>query len=103
MAADPSDTNADREVNGNGNEEEWQFSLADIENRNDGSDGDDGDDGDDENQERTAEGGGGNVAGSFTPAEGIEAGDIDVENALFVLVGAVLAVLVVAGFATILP
>jgi hypothetical protein len=81
MAVDPSDSDAD--------DGEWRFSLSDIEARTD--------DGDDEGTNE------GNVAGSFSPAETIEAGDIDVENALFVLVGVALAVLAVAGFANILP
>jgi hypothetical protein len=70
---------------------EWRFSLSDIEARNDegGVESDDDD--------------GGNVAGSFGPAETIEAGEIDAENALFVLVGVALAVLAVAGFAAVFP
>jgi hypothetical protein len=85
MAPGPGDTD-----DGDG---EWRFSLSDIEARNDegGTDSDDADDG------------GGNVAGSFGPAETIEAGEIDAENALFVLVGVALAVLAVAGFAAVFP
>jgi preprotein translocase subunit Sec61beta len=85
MATNPDDPSED---------EEWRFSLEDIEQRNaDGAGG--GDDGDED--------GGGNVAGAFSPDEEIEAGDIDPENALFVLVGVALAVLVLAGFANVLP
>lgn len=83
MAADPEDREAE--------EGEWRFSLADIEQRTDGENGDGDGDGD------------GNVAGALSPDAEIEAGDIDVENAAFVLVGVVLAVLVVVGFANVLP
>jgi hypothetical protein len=79
-----------------GDDDEWRFSLSDIEARNDGEEGpEDGDrDGDDSS---------GNVAGAITPTETVEAGEIDVENALFVIVGVALAVLVVAGFVSIFP
>jgi len=85
MAANPDDPSED---------EEWRFSLEDIEQRN----ADVAGDGDDGNED-----GGGNVAGALSPDEEIEAGDIDLENALFVLVGVALAALVLAGFATVLP
>jgi hypothetical protein len=85
MAADPDPAD----------EEKWRFSLEDIEQRN----VDDGDDGEADDGEVD----GGNVAGTLSPGEEIEPGDIDVENALFVLVGVALAVLALAGFANVLP
>ncbi|MHB9288454.1 hypothetical protein ACKVMT_15595 [Halobacteriales archaeon Cl-PHB] len=60
-------------------EDEWRFSLEDLE----------GD---------TAEDSGGNIAGAFTPSEELEPGDVDLENALFVVLGVVVMLLVVAGF-----
>jgi hypothetical protein len=48
-------------------------------------------------------GDGGNVAGALSPADEIEAGNIDVENALFVVTGVALAVLAAVGFANVLP
>jgi hypothetical protein len=74
MATDPDETG----------ENEWRFSLDDLEE----GDEEDGED----------EGGGGNVAGSLAPDEEVEAGDIDLENALFVVAGMILAILVLAGF-----
>jgi hypothetical protein len=74
MATDPDETG----------ENEWRFSLDDLEE----GDEEDGED----------EGGGGNVAGSLVPDEEVEAGDIDLENALFVVAGMILAILVLAGF-----
>ena len=71
-----------------GGEDEWRFSLEDIGER---------DESDAEGEE------GGNVAGAFSPADEIEAGDIDLENALFVLVGIAIAVAGLAGFVNILP
>ena len=76
MATDPSGPEGD-DAESDGDGEEWRFSLADIEARE---------------GKREADG-----------DEDIEAGDIDVENAVFVLVGVVLAVLVLAGFANVLP
>ena len=83
MAVNPSDS--DGESDGGDDGEEWRFSLEDIEQRTD-----------EEDEE-------GNVAGSLSPAGEITAGDIDLENALFVLVGIALAVLVLVGFMNILP
>jgi len=81
---------------GDGDDEgEWRFSLEDIEKREQ-SPAEEADEGDGDET-------GGNVAGSFRPTGEMEAGDIDLENALFVLVGVALAVLVLAGFMTILP
>ncbi|MEF8784271.1 MAG: hypothetical protein V5A39_04460 [Haloarculaceae archaeon] len=81
MAVNPEDTD--------GNDDGWRFSLEDIEER-DGSDQEDDEEG-------------GNVAGSFSPADEIESGDIDLENALFVLFGVAIAVAGFAGFVNILP
>jgi len=88
MAADPDPADDD---------EEWRFSLADIEQRN--ADAPAAEPGETDDGEAD----GGNVAGTLSPEEAIEPGDIDVENALFVLVGVALAVLALAGFATVLP
>ncbi|MFB6297552.1 MAG: hypothetical protein ABEH56_03430 [Salinirussus sp.] len=64
---------------GDGNDE-WRFSLDDL--------GDD--DGDSE--------GDASVAGGFAPSEVVEPGDVDPENAFFVLVGVLIAGLFVGGF-----
>lgn len=58
---------------------QWRYSLADLED-------------DDEADES------GNVAGSFVPDETLEAGDPDLENAFFVLLGVVTAGLIVIAF-----
>jgi hypothetical protein len=73
-----------------GDEDEWRFSLEDIRER-------------DEDDPERDEDDGGNVAGALSPADEIEAGDIDLENALFVLVGIAIAVGGLAGFVNILP
>jgi|GEM_PF-2493772 len=70
-------------------EDEWRFSLSDLE------DGD-ADDGDDESEA----GSGSGVAGSFSPSETIEPGEIDPENALFVVVGILIGLVVVGLYAT---
>lgn len=59
-------------------EDEWRFSLEDLESDEADSDG--------------------NIAGAFTPSEELEPGDVDLENALFVVLGVVVMLLVVAGF-----
>ena len=60
-------------------DDQWRFSLDDLE--------------DEESTE-----GEGNVAGSLATEEDIEAGDVGLENAVFVVVGVLLAMLVLAGF-----
>ena len=75
MAVDPGDDE----------ETEWRFSLEDLE-----GEGDDADES-------------GNIAGEFAPDVEIEAGDIDPENALFVLLGVAVTVAVLAGFVLFLP
>mgnify|MGYP006977847902 CR=1 FL=1 len=65
-----------------GEDDEWRFSLEDVEERE---------------AEEPAESGG-NVAGSFLPDKDIEPGDVDLENALFVALGVVIAALVLLGF-----
>jgi hypothetical protein len=80
-----------------GDEDEWRFSLEDIRERDEDDPERDGDD-----PERDGDDGG-NVAGALSPADEIEAGDIDLENALFVLVGIAIAVGGLAGFVNILP
>jgi hypothetical protein len=80
----------DRTDTGDG---EWRFSLSDVEQRDATENGEDeGERGDE-----------GNVAGALSPDEEIKTGDIDVENALFVVTGVALAVLAVVGFANVLP
>lgn len=59
-------------------ERDWEFSLADIEKR--------------ENEPRDE----GNVAGSLMSDQPLEAGDIDLENAFFVLLGVLLVVGLIA-------
>jgi len=93
MAVDP-DSDPDSGDDGEGTE--WRFSLEEIEQRN-------AEDGEANEGETEAGDDGGNIAGAFGPGEEIEPGDIDFENALFVLVGVVLAVLVLMGFANVLP
>ena len=75
MASDPDTADDDSQ---------WRFSLSDLE---DDSEGD----------------GGGNVAGSMAIDEELEAGDISTENALFVVVGVLLAVAFLAGFLALFP
>jgi hypothetical protein len=106
MATDPDDGD---------DENEWRFSLEDIEEREDSEDtgseeagsdvtdatdraGDTGDDGEDD------EGGGLNagVAGRMEFDEELEAEEIDVENALFVVFGVVLAIAFFVGFLNLL-
>ena len=60
-------------------DDEWRYSLADLEDEEPSDDS-------------------GNVAGSFMPEEELEPGDVDLENAVFVLLGAVTAGLVVVSF-----
>ena len=60
---------------------DWEFSLSDIEQRE--REGDDED-------------GGGNVAGSLTSDQPLEPGDIDRENAIFVLLGVLIVVGLIA-------
>ena len=67
-----------------GSDDQWRFSLEDLEE----TDGE---------AEETRESDG-NIAGEFVPDARIEAGDIDPENALFVLLGVGVAVAVLAGF-----
>jgi hypothetical protein len=76
MAVDPGDDE----------ESEWRFSLADLEDEEDATEDDQS-----------------NIAGEFAPGTEIEAGDIDPENALFVLLGIVVTVATLAGFVLFLP
>jgi hypothetical protein len=87
-----------------GDEDEWRFSLEDIRERDEDDPERDEDirERDEDDPERD-EDDGGNVAGALSPADEIEAGDIDLENALFVLVGIAIAVGGLAGFVNILP
>ena len=72
-----------------GDEQEWRFSVEEL-------DGDaETEEGDDESEDS-----GGNIAGAIAGVGPLEPGDIDLENALFVLLGVVLTVgLVVGGMA----
>ncbi len=71
-------------------EDEWRFSLSDLDDEDpEGADGETPDE----------EKGSGSVAGSFAPSEAIEPGDIDPENALFVLVGVALGLGVIGAYA----
>lgn len=65
-------------------EEEWRYSLEDLEDEPEPAD--------------ESDGSGGNVAGSFFPDEELTPGDVDLENAVFVLLGAVLSGLVFVWF-----
>lgn len=65
-------------------EEEWRYSLEDLD--------------DDSEPGATSDESGGNVAGSFFPDEELVPGDIDLENALFVLLGVILSGLVFVWF-----
>lgn len=67
-------------------DEEWRYSLEDLE--------------DDVEAEPAAESpeSDGNVAGSFFPDEELVPGDVDLENAVFVVLGAVLSGLVFVWF-----
>jgi hypothetical protein len=64
-------------------DDEWRFSLEDLED--DPPAGAESDDG-------------GNVAGDFLPDEALEPGDIDLENAVFVGLGVLIAGLVFVAF-----
>jgi hypothetical protein len=64
-------------------EDEWRFSLEDLE---------------DDQPAEAEPNKGSNVAGDFLPDETLEPGDIDLENALFVALGVVLAGLVFVAF-----
>lgn len=56
--------------------DEWRFSLSDLE---------------DDTEETADDNGGEGIAGTLAPSETIEPGEIDPENALFVVVGVLLA------------
>jgi hypothetical protein len=84
MTADPKEQDTE--------DSQWRFSLSDL----DGESADGADDADES-------GNSGNIAGSFRVDEELEAEDISVENALFVVVGVVLAVAFVLGFVTLFP
>lgn len=64
-----------------GSDDEWRYSLEDLEDE------------DDEDED-----GGEGVAGTIEPSETIEPGDIDPENAAFVLLGVLLASAMVASY-----
>ncbi len=64
-------------------EDEWRFSLEDLEAESPA--GEDPDEG-------------GNVAGDFLPDDSLEPGEIDLENAIFVALGVVVAGAVFVAF-----
>jgi len=112
MATDPEDEDTD---------DEWRFSLSDLEDEggdtgsnaaesaadasgtagdSDGAESPEVGDGDETTDDGGIDAG---VAGTLDVEEELEAGDVNVENALFVLVGIVLALLFVAGFLNLWP
>ena len=64
-------------------EDEWRYSLEDLEDDQPAGEG-----------SRN----GGNVAGDFLPDQALEPGEIDLENAVFVALGVVIAGLVFVAF-----
>lgn len=70
-------------------DDEWRFSLSDLE-----------DEPETETEAEDDESGGSGVAGSFAPSDTIEPGDVDLENALFVVVGIVIGLAVVGVYAS---
>jgi hypothetical protein len=64
-------------------EEEWRFSLDEIDAMQDG---------DDAEQSRRNGGTEGNIAGSLERNQPLEPGDVDLENAFFVALGALLVI-----------
>ncbi|MEF8887930.1 MAG: hypothetical protein V5A30_09000 [Haloarculaceae archaeon] len=72
--------------------EEWRFSLEDLEDEEAASDGDAAsDDVTDERGAADEDEAGGNVAGTLRPERPVTPGNINPENAFFVLVGALIA------------
>jgi hypothetical protein len=69
-------------------EGEWRFSLSDLE-----------DEETQETDEPTDDEQAGSVAGSFSPSDTIEPGTIDLENAVFVLLGVALGVGAIGAYA----
>jgi hypothetical protein len=105
MATDPDD----------GDDDEWRFSLEDLEEREDsvdsvdsvdaGSDATESADADDGTRDESGGGEGldAGVAGRMDFSEELEAGEIDLENALFVGFGVLLALAFFAGFLNLFP
>lgn len=78
---------------GSDGNDQWRFSLSDLEDETANGD-----------EEPSAEGtGGGNITGSLGIDEELEAESISAENALFVVFGVLLAIGFVLGFVTLLP
>jgi len=100
MATDPDEEEGD---------DEWRFSLSDIEQReheeSDAADAGDVASPTDDETENDPEDDGidAGVAGTLEVDAELEAGEVDLENALFVVVGVVLALVVVAGFLNLWP
>jgi len=65
---------------GSGEDRDWRFSLEDLADEGDESEGE-------------GEGEGEGIAGVFGPSEKIEAGEIDRESVVFVLLGAIVALI----------
>ena len=72
-------------------ESQWRYSLSDLDDEASA------DEADEDEQS------GGNIAGSFKVDEELEAEEISAENALFVVVGVVLAIAFILGFVTLFP
>ncbi len=89
----------DDETDGDG---QWRFSLSDLEEEEESAESTDEETGDDETTEDDTDSGG-NVAGSLQVDEELEAGDISAENALFVVVGVLLAIGFILGFVALFP
>ncbi|WP_302082456.1 DUF7312 domain-containing protein [Salinibaculum rarum] len=83
-------------------EEEWRYSLSDLEDESDTASDSDGVPAD---EEETDDSGGidAGVAGKMDVPEELEAQEIDLENALFVAIGVVLALAFAAGYLNLLP
>ncbi|WP_340100232.1 DUF7312 domain-containing protein [Salinibaculum salinum] len=83
-------------------EEEWRYSLSDLEDESDdaASSGDATPDEDDTDDSGGIDAG---VAGKMDIQEELEAQEIDLENALFVVFGVLLALAFFAGYLNLLP
>ena len=93
MAPDPDD-----------GDDEWRFSLSDLEDREDDeaatSDASTDAETDDTDESDGISAG---VAGKMDVQEELKAQEIDLENALFVVLGVLLALAILAGFLNLLP
>ncbi|WP_436902227.1 DUF7312 domain-containing protein [Halovenus halobia] len=67
-------------------DEEWKISVDDV-----------GPPAHEDHEEATDEQTGGNIAGTLAHNQPLEPGDVDLENAVFVVLGVLLVVLLIAG------